>query len=123
MTDTASDTSSVDDIAWDLDTLIAGTDIDALMDRSDELTAQLAELAAAGTPVEDAAPPDAPAIPYPAVTPDMPRMGGKDCPPNSPWFGGWAVCEVHGTLKLLPVQKFGIAPKLGCVRCGFMAWL
>ena len=31
------------DIAWDLDTLIEGTDIDALMDRSDELMAQLAE--------------------------------------------------------------------------------
>ncbi len=30
------------DIAWNLDTLIEGTDIDALMDRSDELTEQLA---------------------------------------------------------------------------------
>ena len=30
------------DIAWDLDTLIEGTDIDALMDRSDELTEQIA---------------------------------------------------------------------------------
>ena len=31
------------DIAWDLDTLIEGTDIDALMDRSDDLTARIAE--------------------------------------------------------------------------------
>ena len=31
------------DIAWNLDTLIEGTDVDALMDRSDELTEQIAE--------------------------------------------------------------------------------
>ena len=31
------------DIAWDLDTLIEGTDIDALMDRSDDLTARIGE--------------------------------------------------------------------------------
>ena len=31
------------DIAWNLDTLIEGTDIDELMDRSDELTSQIAE--------------------------------------------------------------------------------
>ncbi len=43
--DTATDTDDADltaaEVAWDLETLIEGTDVDALLDRSDELTDQI----------------------------------------------------------------------------------